>query len=107
MIKKIIWFIPKPTAADKVIATENKMIIRDSNAGGENDFIEGCDAVCGDVPKRYGHLQKVDAPTRKIAASFCDEEIEIEIEGYAANPIDHDDVGQKPAVVAKTKAVKK
>ena len=103
MIKKTIWFIPKPTAADKVIATENKMIIRDSNAGGENDFIEGCDAVCGDVPKRYEHLQKVDAPTRKIAASFCDKEIE----GDAANPIDHDDVGQKPAVVAKTKAVKK
>ena len=105
MIKKTIWFIPKPTAADKVIATENKMIIRDSNAVCENDFIEGCDAVCGDVPKRYEHLQKVDAPTRKIAASFCDEEIEIE--GDAANPIDHDDVGQKPAVVAKTKAVKK
>ena len=105
MIKKTIWFIPKPTAADKVIATENKMIIRDSNAVGENDFIEDCDAVCGDVPKRYEHLQKVDAPTRKIAASFCDKEIEIE--GDAANPIDHDDVGQKPAVVAKTKAVKK
>ena len=62
MIKKIIWFIPKPTVADKVIATENKMVIRDSNAGGENDFIERCDAVCGDVPKRYEHLPKVDAP---------------------------------------------
>mgnify|MGYP003523639164 FL=1 len=104
MIKKTIWFIPKPTAADKVIATENKMIIRDSNAAGENDFIEGCDAVCGDVPKRYEHLQKVDAPTRKIAASFRGEELDIE--GDAVNPIDHDDVGQKPAVVAKKKEAK-
>lgn len=46
----------------------------------------------------YEHLPKFDA-------SFRGEELDIE--GDAVNPIDHDDVGQKPAVVAKTKSVKK
>lgn len=58
--KKIIWFKRNPSPDDKAIAKAQGLIIRDPAVCHGHDFVEHCDAVCGDVPVSYGHCEVVE-----------------------------------------------
>jgi hypothetical protein len=73
MAKKVIFFKKNATQADKVLAKANGMVVREPGAITGNDFIERCDAVCGDVPESYAHFEKVDAPVANDDEATRDE----------------------------------
>lgn len=63
---KIIWFIKGvATPEQKQLAKEKGFIIRNASAVVDGDFLEQCDAVCGDVPEQYKEVKKVDAPAKQ------------------------------------------
>jgi len=55
----IIWWKRSPTADDKRIAAEKQLVLRDRCAFQEGDFLEACDAVCGEVPEIYLEMYPV------------------------------------------------
>lgn len=63
---KTIWFIKGAiTTEHKELAKEKGFIIRNASAVVDGDFLEQCDAVCGDVPEQYKEVKKVDAPAKQ------------------------------------------
>ena len=65
---KMIWFIKGvATPEQKQLAKENGFVIRNASAVVDGDFLEQCDAVCGDIPEQYKEVEQVDCPKQSIA----------------------------------------
>ena len=60
---KTIWFIKGvATPEQKKLAKEKGFVIRNASAVVSGDFLEQCDAVCGDIPEQYNEVKQVDCP---------------------------------------------
>lgn len=56
---KILWFINGPATQEQIDeAFDNHLMIRDSSKFRKDDFIESCNAVCGDVPEAYANVKE-------------------------------------------------
>ena len=71
MKRKVLWFIAGPfSEADKNLAAEKAVLIRDSRLFSETDAVELCTGVCGDeAPCEFYGARKgvevLEAPARK------------------------------------------
>jgi len=63
--KKILYFIsgPAPSGGQIKQAMELGASFRNATLVGENECIEKCDAVCGEVPKQYQGFPIIDLQT--------------------------------------------
>ena len=59
---KILYFTHDFSPENVKFAKENGLIMRNLGSYHATDFIEQCDAVCGDAPERYQHLPKHTLP---------------------------------------------
>jgi hypothetical protein len=64
--KKILYFIsgPAPSGGQIKQAMELGASFRNATLVGENECIEKCDAVCGEVPKQYQGFPIADLETK-------------------------------------------
>jgi hypothetical protein len=60
MKKKVLYFVdgPSPTQAQKDFAKSNGFSFRNAAGTGEQDFVERCDFVLGEVPAAYSKFPK-------------------------------------------------
>jgi hypothetical protein len=63
--KKILYFIsgPAPSGGQIKQAMELDASFRNATLVGENECLEKCDAVCGEVPKHYQGFPIIDLET--------------------------------------------
>lgn len=52
---KILYFTHDFSSENVKFAKENGLTLRNLSAYHATDFVEQCDAVCGDIPERYQH----------------------------------------------------
>lgn len=67
---KILYFTADFGEKNQQFAKDNGLIIRNAKAYDDVDYLEQCDAVCGDVPKAYANypvheLPKAEPKARK------------------------------------------
>lgn len=55
-MKKVLYFTSDFSAENVAFAQKNGLVMRNLLAYQPTDFVENCDAVCGDVPERYQHF---------------------------------------------------
>lgn len=58
-MKKVLFFTRDFSAENIQFAKDNGLLMRDLRAYGNDDFMEVCDAVCGDVPEVYAEKYEV------------------------------------------------
>lgn len=59
---KILYFTQDFSSENVKFAKENGLTLRNLGAYHATDFVEQCDAVCGDIPERYQDLPKYTLP---------------------------------------------
>ena len=52
-MKRVLYFTRDFSAENIAMAKDKGLIMRDIRVYGNDDFMETCDAVTGDVPKEY------------------------------------------------------
>lgn len=61
-MKRILYFTDDFSQENQAHAKQHGLIIRNSLAYGDVDFVERCDMVCGNVPQAYQHLPVFELP---------------------------------------------
>lgn len=74
-MKKILFFTTDFSESNIAFAKANGLVMRNLAAYQPTDFIEMCDAVCGEVPERYQHLPKYEL---KNSTSKSSEKMNVE-----------------------------
>ena len=66
---KILYFTADFSEKNQKFAQENGLTTRNAKAYDDVDYLEQCDAVCGDVPKAYAGYPAHELPKAEPKAS--------------------------------------